>query len=260
MYETEKFVTLRKESALVDLLNAAQVLGRMSTPPDHLVLLNQIASTEDKELITEEMEESYRRRSGSLKHALGSNVVMNCKGSACFYVNECELKQSGIPDSVLEGKPCVIELGASKHVFDSLVMDLFTDADDADEVRISGVDAMTIIDVIRQELLTQRLHKCVRIKGEMYDIQEQGKFGVTDIPTVNPAIDTIEKITASKARAVKALSLDRSSRFNRGAVGSEAERIQRLREQVTPIERTVNVPVLGVTSADPDPDAAGDGT
>ena len=246
MYEAENFVQLQKETALTDLLNAARVLGQMPVPPDHLVLLEQIASPAEMTKITEEMEEAYRNRSAALKHALGSNVIMQCKGSDCFYANECPLKQSGIPDDVLADKPCVIELAAAKHVFDSLMIDLFVDSDD---VRVSGVDALMIIEVIRQEIVTQRLHKCVRIKGEMYDIEEQGKFGVTAIPTVNPAIDTIEKISASKARNMKALSLDRQSRFNRGVVGNEADRIKQLRESMKPIERAPAIPILDL---DPD--------
>ena len=247
MLEVENFVQLQKETALTDLLNAARVLGQMPVPPDHLVLLEQIASPAEMAQVTDEMSEAYRNRSAALKHALGSNVVMQCKGSDCFYANECPLKQSGIPDSVLAEKPCVIELAAAKHVFDSLMIDLFVDSDD---VRVSGVDALGIIDVIRQEIVIQRLHKCVRIKGEMYDIQEQGKFGVTDIPTVNPAIDTIERISASKARTIKALSLDRSSRFNRGAVGNEADRIRALREQVQPVDRAPAIPVLDIEDGD----------
>ena len=226
--ETQNYVTLSKESALADLLNAVEALGVFPTPPDHLILLEQIVRPGKMDDITDEMKESYERKTRATRHALGSGIIMQCKGSQCYYSNECELKLSGIPDDVLTDSPCILEIGLAQQIFNSLALDLFKENE---EIAISGVEALNIMEVIRKKILAARLDKCIKLKGEMYEEVVGFADGRAISQTVmNPAIDLQEKISKSIERNISQLALDRNTRIKHGIMSSSVESLKRLQE------------------------------
>lgn len=242
--ENNNYVTLSKESAIADLLNAVEALGSFPTPPDHLVLLEQIVRPESLGEITDDMKDSYQRRTRATRHALGSGIIMQCKGSQCYYSNECELKQSGVPDSVLMQSPCILEIGLAQQIFNSLALDLFKENE---EIAISGVEALNIMEVIRKKILAARLDKCIKLKGEMYEeiVGFADGMPITQ-HVINPAIAMQENISRSIEKNVQQLALDRNTRIKHGIMSSSVESLKRLQESAQRTEVVTSPPMIAM--------------
>ena len=246
--ENHNYVQLSKESALSDLLSAVEALGSFPTPPDHLILLEQIVHPDKMDDITDDMKETYQRKTRATRHALGSGIIMGCKGSRCYYSNECELKQSGIPDDILTESPCILEIGLAQQIFNSIALDLFKENE---EIAISGVEAINIMEIIRKKILAARLDKCIKLKGEMYEeIVGFSDGRPISQHVLNPAMDMQEKISRSIEKNIQQLALDRNSRIRHGIMSSSAESLKRLQESAQRKEVVTVAPSLEIVEED----------
>jgi len=244
------YIKLSRDAALTDLFAALESLAFMPAPPDHLVLLSQMVSPDldFESTITSTIKENYYRRRTNTRYDLGTGVIMNCKGSQCPYSTECEIKQSGIPDSILVDLPCVIEVAIAKQVFSSCVSELLRSTALAtdDSVYLSGVDVLNIMEVIRKEILIARLLKNVKIHGDMYFEETFYPDGSGNkVLAVNPAYNYLDKLSKSRNENIKQLAIDRSSKISQSSLAdAKASFYQELKAKVKLVELEVTPPSI----------------
>lgn len=247
------YIKVSKDAALVDLFDALDALETFPAPPDHLILLSQMVKPEKfSQAVSETIKEKYYARRINSRYDLGTGVIMNCKGSRCPYAGECEIKMAGIPDDVLEDLPCIIEVAIAKQVFTSCIAELIKSPDYVSgtgeaEISLSGVDIISIMDVIRAEILTARLHKRIKIHGDMYEEETNYPDGTFNrVLAINPAYDYLTRLGKSKNESLKQLVIDRESKVKYSSIAeARANFYQKLKEKVRLVELDITPPELG---------------
>jgi len=229
-----------------------KVLGEFPAPPDHLVMLEQMISPDKAELITPEMRTYHQKKQDAKKYGLGSGIILGCTGGSCRFSDDCDVYQtlsktsSGpIADKILADTDCVLEIAAAKKIFDSIITTLVQVDQNID---ISPVDALNILEVIRKEILVMRLIRHINRKGELYEEVIGFDRGEPMYNTVlNPAFTQLDKLVKSRDINIKALAIDRESQLKQDAISEERHRaFQKLAREAKQSEIVVQArPELG---------------